>query len=166
MSEKKLLWTLRSEKKKRKEVFQTPEQIFPFSPWGGPQQNRCPHCSLRKTTHQSKWIYLEKTAICWEPILEQVLLIGTAACGDGHIFHCSLWRLSHCSRYLHCGPWMTHTGAILFWRTAGHVQDEEKWEEEGAAERNSYVTAITTCSPPFLSHLGQGHRYVESKGVK
>lgn len=43
-------------RERREEVLQAPEQTFSCSLW-----SRYPHCSLRRTPHQSKWIFTDWT---------------------------------------------------------------------------------------------------------
>lgn len=165
---KKNVWettmqTPRSENKEEKVVLQTSEQVFSSSP----HQSRYPHCSLWRIPEWSKWLFSEGTATCWEPMKEQVLMTGTAACGDGQIFHCSLWSLSHLSRWPMEDPCWSNfilkdcrasRGPTIVMGKSGNRKEQQRG--------TVMCWPTTTCSPPSLSHLGQGCREVGSKEVK
>lgn len=89
--------------------------------------------------------------------------IHTVAHGGPHTRACGYsWR--------NCGPWRSHAGVGLLWRTAASGQDTrgagEKSEKEGAAGRSCYGLTTTPHSHP-LAPLGQrGDITVGIEGVK
>ena len=131
------------------DVLQVLEQRFPYS-----LRRRSWWSSYLPADHgenqaRAGGYFLKEAAAHGKPMLEQVLLTGTAAGGESTLDQVYPEGLQPVER--------TRAGAVLEgWQPMGktHVGAGEKCEEEGAAERNCHGQAASHYSPSPLHCSG------------